>query len=42
MRSGFTNGLYDIEVTPTTFDVAAFTALEASVAEETADFKVGR
>ncbi|GIL54638.1 hypothetical protein Vafri_10369 [Volvox africanus] len=39
MRAGFVTGLYDIDISPTTFDVAAFAAMEASVAAETAEFK---
>ncbi|EFJ41655.1 hypothetical protein VOLCADRAFT_98356 [Volvox carteri f. nagariensis] len=39
MRTGFANGTYDIEITATTFDVSSFTAMEAAVAAETAEFK---
>ncbi|GLC49765.1 hypothetical protein PLESTB_000289100 [Pleodorina starrii] len=39
MRAGFASGQYDIEITPTTFDVAAFVAMEEAAAAETAEFK---
>ncbi|KAG2435985.1 hypothetical protein HYH02_011698 [Chlamydomonas schloesseri] len=39
MRAGFASGQFDIEITPTTFDVAAYVANEKAVAAEVADFK---
>ncbi|KAG2494459.1 hypothetical protein HYH03_007511 [Edaphochlamys debaryana] len=39
MRAGFESGQFDITITPTTFDVAAYDAMVAEVAEETAAFK---
>ena len=39
MRAGFASGQFDIEITPTTFDVAAYVANEKSVAAEVAEFK---
>lgn len=39
-RAGFECGLYDIKIEPSTFDVAAYTAMEASVQEQVAAFKV--
>ncbi|KXZ51620.1 hypothetical protein GPECTOR_12g584 [Gonium pectorale] len=39
MRSGFTSGQYGITITETTFDVAAYTAMEASMADEVAEIK---
>ncbi|PNH09902.1 Urea amidolyase [Tetrabaena socialis] len=39
MRAGFASGQFDIEITPTTFDVAAYTAMVAGLEVETTALK---